>query len=671
MASCTIWRNFSVPIQNKSLLLIAKIIASNEYKEEVQQIQSLIRNGKINEAALKKQQLPAFTPSATFNAKRLLTHMEQYSGFVHLDFDKLTPQQLDEAFKIIISIPCTFLCFRSPSGNGLKVFVDVNTGAEYHDIAYKQVQQFYEERLGIATDPKCKDITRLCFMSYDPELHINIHNKKFEVNLSEDANPSQPHFARPQQEPEENDWTEVLLECVRFTEQKKTYTEGSRNEFIYVFASNANRNGIPHKIALQFCLDRYDLSEKEIRSTLNSAYTHHANEFGKDAKSAMLQDQPSEDYLKNTSIIPEELYLQMPDIIHQGAMAFSQVRERDVFLTAALAILSGCLPGVKGVYAGQEVFPNLFSFVLAPAASGKGAMTFAKNLADVYHQSVVLASKDAEAQFKIELAEHKAREKAKNKKDTSIEEPPARPLFKVIYIPANTSYAKIVFHLEQNGGFGIICETEADTMGYVFKQDWGNYSDMLRKTFHHERISISRKINNEFIEVNNPCLSVALTGTPGQVKGLIASTEDGLFSRFLFYVFKAEVFWKDVSPSANTVNLTEHFKKLSERVFAMATFLETEETIIELRPEQWKQLNTTCEAWLQDITLFTAEEAASIVKRLGLIIYRMTMIFTAMRKFEIGELYLTKSGLRKICWKELKLFCHEIFEFMPVLLYVS
>ena len=40
-------------------------------------------------------------------------------------------------------------------------------------------------------------------------------------------------------------------------------------------------------------------------------------------------------------------------------------------------------------------------------------------------------------------------------------------------------------------------------------------------------------------------------------------------------------------------------------------------------------------------------------------------------KISTGYLYLTKSGLRKICWKELKLFCHEIFEFMPVLLYVS
>jgi hypothetical protein len=35
--------------------------------------------------------------------------------------------------------------------------------------------------------------------------------------------------------------------------------------------------------------------------------------------------------------------------------------------------------------------------------------------------------------------------------------------------------------------------------------------------------------------------------------------------------------------------------------------------------------------------MFTAEEAASIVKRLGLILYRMAMLFTALRKFENGE----------------------------------
>lgn len=54
----------------------------------------------------------------------------------------------------------------------------------------------------------------------------------------------------------------------------------------------------------------------------------------------------------------------MPEILQHGAMAFTDERERDVFHTGALAILSGCLPGVKGVYAGNEVFPNVFLLLL-------------------------------------------------------------------------------------------------------------------------------------------------------------------------------------------------------------------------------------------------------------------------------------------------------------------
>lgn len=134
MAS-TIFRNFEVAVENKSLIVISNWIASDKYKSEVEEIQSLIAQGKGKEATEKKQQLPAFTPSATFKEKRLLPNLKQYSGFVHLDFDKLTPEEMEIAFKIIATIFYTFLCFRSPSGNGLKVFVEVNTGALHHDIA--------------------------------------------------------------------------------------------------------------------------------------------------------------------------------------------------------------------------------------------------------------------------------------------------------------------------------------------------------------------------------------------------------------------------------------------------------------------------------------------------------------------------------------------------------
>jgi hypothetical protein len=220
-------------------------------------------------------------------------------------------------------------------------------------------------------------------------------------------------------------------------------------------------------------------------------------------------------------------------------------------------------------------------------------------LADDYHSFVLKASREAESQYNQELSEHKQKISSKKKGDTSTEEAPTKPTFKVVYIPANTSYAKILWHLEQNDGTGIICETEADTLGNVFKQEWGSYSDMLRKSFHHERLSRSRKGNNEFTEVNAPSLSIALSGTPNQVTGLISSSEDGLFSRFIFYAFKVEQKWKDVSPNANNISLTEHFKILSGKVFNMVQFLQREETIVTLTTEQWQQLNKTCEAWAQ------------------------------------------------------------------------
>ena len=127
MASSTIFKNFTVPVEKKSLLLIGKDIISDKYKTEVEEIRNLIAQGNKAEADNKKKQLLAFTPSAVFTEKRQMPFLEMYSGFVHLDFDKLTPEQLQTAFAIISKISYTSLCFISPSGNGLKVFVEVST----------------------------------------------------------------------------------------------------------------------------------------------------------------------------------------------------------------------------------------------------------------------------------------------------------------------------------------------------------------------------------------------------------------------------------------------------------------------------------------------------------------------------------------------------------------
>ncbi|MFZ4548854.1 MAG: DUF3987 domain-containing protein, partial [Bacteroidales bacterium] len=255
-----------------------------------------------------------------------------------------------------------------------------------------------------------------------------------------------------------------------------------------------------------------------------------------------------------TPVIPGELYSKLPDSLQRSCEPFKQSRERDLFLTGALSVLSGCMSSVSGTYSQRTVYPNLFSFIIAPAASGKSALSLAKELAMSYHRNMVKESKEQKRIYQLEMDQYKTT-KSKVKNGSSNDSPPNRPNFKLLYIPANSSSAAVIAHLENSDGIGIICETEADTMGNSFKQDWGGYSDLLRKAFHHEPITYSRKFNDEFVEVELPRISVALTGTPSQVQGLITSAEDGMFSRFIYYTFRVKPVWRDVSPFDN-VNLT-------------------------------------------------------------------------------------------------------------------
>jgi len=651
MATATIFSGFNQPVENRSLILILNDIRNGKYKAEIEHLRTTLALGDSDRADQLKKQLPAFTPSGTYEGGRKAHLLKNYSGYVHLDFDKLAPALLDEAFESISKIPYTFGCFRSPSGNGLKVFIEVNTTAVHQNPAYRQVQDYYEQALGIPCDPKCKDITRLCFVSDDPAMYKNIYNEKFMVQLPasefivSEEKPEPPSATiTPVKEPENLDSLFIFEQQIQFTNQKETYIDGNRNNYIYLLASNCNRAGLPESDTLDFCLQNFDLAEKEVRASVRSAYTNHSVEFAKFAESAKSQTPLSqtvtndeEDYLKSSPLIPATVYSNLPLLLQSGAAAFADPRERDVFLTGALAILSGCLPKVRGIYAQQTTYPNLFAFVIAPAASGKGAMKFAKMLADKHHEVIIRDSQEAKQRFDAELNQYKARERSRKKGEPS-EDPPEAPPFRVLYIPANTSYAKILTHLEQNGGEGIICETEADTMGNVLKQEWGGYSDLLRKAFHHERVSSSKKTNNEYIEINEPRLSVALSGTPSQVTGLINSAEDGLFSRFIFYAFKVEQRWRDVSPYANNINLTTHFTTLSQQTFDISRFLQQYPTIVELSRAQWDRLNAVFDNWLYQVVTFNHDEAASIVKRLGSILYRIAMIFTALRKVENGDM---------------------------------
>lgn len=355
-----------------------------------------------------------------------------------------------------------------------------------------------------------------------------------------------------------------------------------------------------------------------------------------DEESEENEDEEDEesDPLMNSPTIANELYSTFPEILKKGAHLFSSDREKDVFITMSLAVLSGCLGKVWGLYDKQIVYPNLFAFCIAPSASDKYVLKFARMLAAEIQKEMIIKNQHSEKLYYQELQKYRKGRKEMENEEFRDQPPPIKPSFKVLMIPANSSSSKIIQHLHENDGNGIICETEADTLGNTMKQDWGGFSDMLRKAFHHESVSISRKNDNLYLEVNDPQISVALSGTPGQVASLIKSAEDGLFSRFMFYTYKVKQEWRDVSPTSGHINLTNLFGKLAEEVNVMFNCLNKIITEIKLSKRDWKCLNNTCSEWLKNVTMYQDDEAASLVKRMGLIVFRIAMIFTAMRKYE-------------------------------------
>ena len=640
----SVYQEFKYNLGERNLLEVLQEIKSDKFQSEINSIRYALHKGDEKTADEIKSGLLSFTTSGTFGDSRTKANIVLYSQILGLDFDHIPVTEINNLVTLINGCEYTFASFISPSGEGLKVFIKTNSNAEQHTTAYNQVANFYKELSGYDFDAKCKDITRLCFVSCDADLFINENATTFEVKEEVKALKSEP------QKEVKHDLTtdELLNKCLKFTEQKEQYYNGNRNNFIFLFSCNANKFGIYEDDTLNYCINNFDLEEREIKATVNSTYKNQSADFAKFAKFANMQSSKTandistensfdndEDCLKATPIIPQSVYDNLPPILFESCQVFKEAREKDVFLTGALAILSGCLPNVSGLYSGSVVYPSLFSFILAPAASGKGALKFAKALADKYHDKTLAISNDDKKRYEESLAAYKML-KAKGKLEEGQEMPQA-PKFKVVFVPASTSNAKIIQHLECNEGKGIICETEADTMGQAFKNDWGSYSDLLRKSFHHEKISKSIKTDAEYIEVNNPQLAVALSGTPKQVFNIISSAEDGLFSRFIFYVFKTDAVWLDPSPKGNPVNLTDYFTTQSKLVLKLVEFYETDEMILHLTDEQWAIFNPFFSSFLEQINTFVSEDALSVVKRLGLILYRFCMIFTAIRKFVTNE----------------------------------
>lgn len=331
-------------------------------------------------------------------------------------------------------------------------------------------------------------------------------------------------------------------------------------------------------------------------------------------------------------VFPESVYENLPDFLQRAVAPATSPEERDILLLGSLTTLSSCFPSVFGIYDGKKVHPNLFLYVTAPAAAGKGRVGLCKQLVAQIHRKLREETKQLKQQYEIELAEYNA---VKN----NTAEKPVKPPERMLFIPANSSTTGIFQLLSENQARGLIFETEGDTLSQALKSDYGNYSDGLRKFFHHETVSYYRRTDREYVDLEEPALSTVLTGTPKQISALIPNAENGLFSRFLFYYMNLKPEWKDVFAREDSDGLEEHYDELGREFYRFYADIDQQVPVkVQFSRRQRREFNDYFARIQHKYLQLQPLDFVATVRRMGLICFRMGMLLTVIRSMEEGKL---------------------------------
>jgi hypothetical protein len=171
----------SMPTEILTLTNVIEAIQAAQYTSQVRRVRQILASEGKRAYDQGKAHLPAVTFGGTFAPSRGIAYLQQHSGIVHGDLDHL--DDVAAMKRRISADPRTIYCFISPSGEGLKLGVHVPIVAD--DVAYKHAWQTvataYEAHYGGRWDSSGKDVSRLCFVSHDPELYWNPEAELFDV----------------------------------------------------------------------------------------------------------------------------------------------------------------------------------------------------------------------------------------------------------------------------------------------------------------------------------------------------------------------------------------------------------------------------------------------------------------------------------------------------------
>lgn len=263
--------------------------------------------------------------------------------------------------------------------------------------------------------------------------------------------------------------------------------------------------------------------------------------------------------------------------------------EKDMLLLATLTACGSVMPNLYCRYgiAAKRYYPNLQLFIVGSAACGKGIANLALDLVRPIHEVMPLI------------------------------------------IPGDATYPAFYQTLAKQHGHGYIHESEGSVITDIWRSSTANYNTALRKAAEHEAISRARCKEHSVIE--NPQLSMVLTGTFSQYHALVPSIENGYFSRLLTLIVNdvqpfSERYVQPAESSQSVIaTAAEQLYHLYQGLFAS----KPREFI--LTADQRERLGIHLKTAYPTLIRMLGEDFHSVILRMAVHIERIAMILSAMR----------------------------------------
>lgn len=317
----------------------------------------------------------------------------------------------------------------------------------------------------------------------------------------------------------------------------------------------------------------------------------------------------------------------MPSILRDCGRHLRTEQEKNLYYLSMIVACSALLTRIRGTYHRRTAYLNMIMFGIAPPGSNKSVAMSPRIALQKIHDELI-----KESSFKMSVYKQQLSMASKSKSNF-----PERPPIRLLFVLGNVTSSKLIQHLSDNQPYvpTLTIESEIDTIAQSVRSEHGGHSDILRNVFHNEAVNYSRKGGDEFLEVKTPKLAMIVTGTPEQNKRFIGTAENGLFSRILYYYFSGGSGWDDVSPKNDEVNFQDLLSEASDEFLKLWKFYNQRDVTFNLTNCQWDKLNELFGCELERVA--PDEYAQGVVKRHGLILFKMAAVLTALRMYELNN----------------------------------